>query len=661
MALSPAQRAALWDGPTPRQGLWVLSAKPGTGKTTTVSQYCLDMAAIWRRRHEPWQGMAVLSYTNVAKDEVEAGLRRDGAAGTLLQHPHFVGTLDAFVNQYLFLPHSAATMRFSGGRPTLVGEPFHQWRAPWSLHKASPEGAYKPMFFDCYTIGLDGRPLRIDATPRSMGSGSPVAALQVSASNLKKITTMKQFVWGQGMALQADANYLAYQTLRSRPQLAAALAQRFPILVIDEAQDMTEVQHCVLDTLIEAGLAHVVLCGDENQAIYEWNTARPDLFVGHTTWAGWRSSTLAETYRCSPAICATLTAIAADGITLLPAAESKSASFLAPVRVKEYQRDDEDAAVALAIDTVAQALTDARSHDNNADGIKSIAVISRSAEDARRLHANFVDTPAPGTDRIRWESALTRDFIRTVHHLGRGEPDKAARAYEAVLTRAGDYASPAETRAAIMEARSFSTTDLVGYRVLVFADLALIATAALGEPARISDCFRLAGLALDALHPSARQLIRSDCARFADPANSSQDRLVSSLFAARDERTWLYLHDRPDIRILFATAHAVKGETYDAVVFHTKHRVYACGCPQSAGTWKAVLTHSMLHCETKRIAYVACSRAAQSLLILTPAESLAAWQALAQTQGGSPDTTPSIGAGTAAPPSGELAGRTRGY
>jgi hypothetical protein len=75
----------------------------------------------------------------------------------------------------------------------------------------------------------------------------------------------------------------------------------------------------------------------------------------------------------------------------------------------------------------------------------------------------------------------------------------------------------------------------------------------------------------------------------------------------------------------------VKGETYDAVVFHTKHRVYACGCPQSAGTWKAVLTHSMLHCETKRIAYVACSRAAQSLLILTPAESLAAWQALAQT------------------------------
>jgi hypothetical protein len=212
-----------------------------------------------------------------------------------------------------------------------------------------------------------------------------------------------------------------------------------------------------------------------------------------------------------------------------------------------------------------------------------------------------------------------------------------------------------------MQARLLATTDLVGYRVLIFADLDLIATAAHGEPARISDCFRLAALALDALHQSARQLIRSDCARFADPANSSQDRLVSSLFAARDERTWLYLHDRPDIRILFATAHAVRGETYDAVVLHTKHRVYPCGCPQSAGTWKAVLTHSMLQCETKRIAYVACSRAAQSLLILTPAESLGAWQALAEPREGPPDTTPSIEGWSGSPSSGELAGRARVY
>src|SRR5262249_14580217 len=144
-----------------------------------------------------------------------------------------------------------------------------------------------------------------------------------------------------------------------------------------------------------------------------------------------------------------------------------------------------------------------------------------------------------------------------------------------------------------------------------------------------SDCSALADVTLQALDTSSRRTIRRDCARFANPAYSSQDRLVTSLFAARDERTWHPHPDRPDTRILFATAHAVKGETYDAVILHTKHRVFPCGCSQSAGTWRAVLSHSMLECETKRIAYVACSRAAQCLLILTPVESLNAWQTLA--------------------------------
>jgi superfamily I DNA/RNA helicase len=628
MSLSPAQRAALWDGSLPLRGLWSLSARPGTGKTTTVTRYCLDLATGWPQWYEPWQGMAVLSYTNVAKDEIEAGLRRGGGAITLLQLPHFAGTLDAFINQYLFLAHGAEAMGFQDGRPTLVGEPFQQWRAPWSLHSASPEGAYKPMFFDCYTIGRDNRPLRIDTVPRSMGSGPTRVAQPVTPGNHGKITTMKKFVWAKGMALQADANYLAYQTLRCRPKLAAALARRFPVLVVDEAQDMTEVQHGVLDTLIEAGLTHVVLVGDENQAIYEWNTARPDLFTDRASTPGWGSRTLAETYRCSPAISATLTTMAADDITLVAAADSKNAAYMTPVHVREYLREDEDGAVSAAVDAVADTLAGTQAHDNNATNLKSIAVISRSADDARRLHARYAEAPVLGTGRIVWESPLSREFLRTVHYLECGELDKAVRAYEVLLARATDHSSLAEARAAVMRASSVSPADLVGYRALIVADLDRLAAAAPGTPTRISDCRGLAEVELEALESVSRQAIRRDCARFARLADQSQDRLVASLFSGRDERTWLSHPAHADVRVLFATAHAVKGETYDGVLFHTKHRVAPCGCPQSAGTWNAVLTHSMLRCETKRIAYVACSRAAQSLFILTPRESLNAWQSM---------------------------------
>jgi superfamily I DNA/RNA helicase len=629
MALSHEQRSALWNDLEPLQGMRSLSARPGTGKTTTVAQYCLDLAADWRRRREPWQGMAVLSYTNVAKDEVEDRIRQTGTAHILLRHPHFVGTLDTFVNQHIFLPHGAAPMAYTGGRPTLVGEPFHQWQAPWTLHRSSPADAYKPMFFDCYTIGVDDRPLRIDETPRAIGSGRARPAQAVSPKNGNKIRALKRHVWSHGMALQTDANYLAYQALLVRPLLATALAERFPLLVIDEAQDMTRVQHAIIDLLVNAGLAHVVLVGDENQAIYEWNTARPDLFTSRATTNGWQTATLAESYRCSPAICATLTSMAADSVTLVPASTAKNAHYSAPVEVRVFERPEEAAAVKSAIESVAEALVEAQPHDGNTEGIKTVAVISRAAEDARRLQAQYNDMPTEGSDRTVYDSPLTRDFLRTVYHLGRGESDKAVRAYEALLKRAGEHVTTQQARSAVMRERSIAATDTVGYRVLIFADLKRLAAAIPDKQANISDCSGLCDLPLDALDRRHLQVIRRDCARLADPANASQNRLLSSLFAAREERTWHTHPDHPDIRILFATAHAVKGETYDAVVLHTKHRLHACRCPQSAGTWSAVLRHSMLQCETKRIAYVACSRAAQNLLILTPVESLNAWRSLA--------------------------------
>lgn len=631
MALSPEQRAALWDDTgTPVQRLQLLSARPGTGKTTTIADYCLDLAADWNSRREPWQGIAVLSYTNVAKDEIEARVRRVGAAHLLLRSPHFVGTLDAFINQHIFLPHGAKSMGYTGGRPDLVGEPYRQWKTPWALHKSSPEDAYKPVFFDCYTLGKDGQPLSIDNTPRIVGQGTARVAPTASHGNVGKITALKRHVWAYGMALQADANYLAYKTIRSSRSLAKALVSRFPVLVVDEAQDMTEVQHAIIDALVAAGLHHVVLVGDENQAIYEWNTARPDLFTARATADGWKTSVLKESYRCSPAICATLTAMANDGVTLVPATEAKNADYPLPVDVRVFDANTQAVAIREAIDSIAGAIANVAPHDGNEARIKTLAVVSRSGEDAGRLQAQYTSTAIDGAHRTIWDSALTREFLKTIHHLSNHRINQAVHAYEQLLTRAGNHSTMAEMRTTVMREASISQIDRVGYRFLLFADLTRIADVIPnGGYLRISDCADFGDLPLATLRPNHRAEIRRDCANFAETAKVSRDRSLPALFAARDERTWVTHASHPKVRIVFATAHAVKGETYDAVVLYTKHRVYACGCPQSAGTWKAVLQHSMLECETKRIAYVACSRAAQELIILTPVGSLAAWQQLA--------------------------------
>ena len=129
MSLTSEQRSALWkiDG-SPTRGWTVVSARPGTGKTTTVAEYCIDLADRWRD-YKPWQGIAVLSFTNVARRELEHRFSRRGKANQLLASPHFVGTIDAFINQFIFLPFGAHEMGFTGGRPMLVGQPYSFWRA----------------------------------------------------------------------------------------------------------------------------------------------------------------------------------------------------------------------------------------------------------------------------------------------------------------------------------------------------------------------------------------------------------------------------------------------------------------------------------------------------------------------------------------------------
>ncbi|WP_254278615.1 UvrD-helicase domain-containing protein [Haloarcula marina] len=96
-------------------------------------------------------------------------------------------------------------------------------------------------------------------------------------------------------------------------------AAHFETLVIDEAQDVSVVQHDALAALVPDD-ARVLLAGDVNQCIYAWRNARPDLFARaartgryfggewsvHVTERGQR------TYRMRPDVTAAVDAVFAD-------------------------------------------------------------------------------------------------------------------------------------------------------------------------------------------------------------------------------------------------------------------------------------------------------------------------------------------------------------
>jgi superfamily I DNA/RNA helicase len=66
--------------------------------------------------------------------------------------------------------------------------------------------------------------------------------------------------------------------LEQFPLIRQAIALRFSTLIVDEAQDTSEVQMRIIDLLASSGLNEIMLVGDPDQAIFEWNGAKPALY-----------------------------------------------------------------------------------------------------------------------------------------------------------------------------------------------------------------------------------------------------------------------------------------------------------------------------------------------------------------------------------------------
>ena len=266
-------------------GKFVLRACPGSGKTFTVSAKIEDLLKGWTSNY---QGIAALSFTNVAWKEVEKNLVEHNIH---FNYPHFLGTLDSFINKHIFLPFGHLVMECDK-RPELVGEPYGSWSFP-ILGKG-----YKAyyQYFDIFSFNIDNELIAIgDTTGCFFGSKWEQKG---HADNIKQA---KGILYKKGYANQFDANFFALKILENYPNIAKSLIERFPYFIIDEGQDTTEIQMAIIEKLIEYRLENVILVGDPDQSIYEWNFARPELFTNK--YNEWNNHVLNENRRSSQLIC----------------------------------------------------------------------------------------------------------------------------------------------------------------------------------------------------------------------------------------------------------------------------------------------------------------------------------------------------------------------
>ena len=94
--LSDSQREIVFN----KSGKFVVRACPGSGKTYCVGARLARLIHDWKKKHE---GIAVLSFTNVAWQEIEKKCSEKFHIGKI-PYPHYLETIDSFVNKYIFLP-----------------------------------------------------------------------------------------------------------------------------------------------------------------------------------------------------------------------------------------------------------------------------------------------------------------------------------------------------------------------------------------------------------------------------------------------------------------------------------------------------------------------------------------------------------------------------
>lgn len=247
-------------------GKVVLNACPGSGKTTTVAHKIYSLIQNWENSFSTSAGIVCLSFTNVAKNEIAEKFREIN--GFSLPYPHLISTIDSFVNSYITLPF-AHKVKDIGKRYRIIDDMNYLnsvLRSNWDLKNQF--GLLLHQF----------EPSKIDYTFKN-GITWDGHDKSNNADFVRYGKAVKTIQYSYGLLKTSDSAFFASLIFKKYPRLAKYLAAKFPYLIIDEAQDTSEIQHSILEMLFNEGLKNIDLVGDPYQCLYQWRDASPELFL----------------------------------------------------------------------------------------------------------------------------------------------------------------------------------------------------------------------------------------------------------------------------------------------------------------------------------------------------------------------------------------------
>jgi superfamily I DNA/RNA helicase len=365
-----------------KTGKFVLRACPGSGKTYTVTRRVFQRISQWKNQNS---GLVILSFTQVAQAQISEELLSLGLSPNSF-YPHFLGTIDHFINSFIFLPFGHLVMECST-RPSIVGLKNNHWN--------QEEHGLFWRNRSCHSCDFLNFSYDIN--------GHFIGGVKNCPYNYQHCQNLKQRFARMGFATQYDAEYWSMEILKRFPIITKSLIKRFPELIIDEAQDTSDIQMSIIDLLVEKGLSQIMLVGDTDQAIYEWRDARPEIFLSKLHEKGWEQPLyLTQNRRSSQNIC-NFTKHFSGSLQQASIAVGNDADFPFLPRLIEY---DVNSILDLKNDFIALCET-----NNVQISPDNIAILMRSNRQLQQIK-HSIDLGNPwnhGITRLLAQSAFFRD------------------------------------------------------------------------------------------------------------------------------------------------------------------------------------------------------------------------------------------------------------
>ena len=266
-------------------GHCVLLAGPGSGKTKTLT---VKLARMLDEDVEEPRGIACITYNNECARELETRL---DALGVAPSGRVFIGTVHSFSLTQILLPYAKVAGLGLPDDFTVAT----QQQARGALERGFTNavgGAENPQN---WRLRMDRYRRRfLDRTRPEWKTADPQLCKLVEAyeSELRKV----------GLIDFDDMPLLAVRALRQNMWLRKALVAKYPILAVDEYQDLGAALHgMVMGLCFSAGM-RLFAVGDVDQSIYGFTGAAPELLRRLSERGDVETVRLGLNYRCGSRI-----------------------------------------------------------------------------------------------------------------------------------------------------------------------------------------------------------------------------------------------------------------------------------------------------------------------------------------------------------------------